>query len=52
LEQRGGSIKEIADSVGIEDQVYFSSMFKKITGKSPKNYMKNLVEHKTTSSDN
>jgi AraC-like DNA-binding protein len=44
LEQRKGSIKEIADAVGIEDQVYFSSMFKKVTGKSPKNYMRNLAE--------
>jgi AraC-like DNA-binding protein len=45
LERREGSIKEIADSVGIEDQVYFSSMFKKITGKSPKHYMKDLSEN-------
>jgi AraC-like DNA-binding protein len=40
LERGSGSIKEIADFVGIEDPVYFSSMFKKVTGKSPKNYMK------------
>jgi AraC-like DNA-binding protein len=44
LEQRKGSIKEIADAVGIEDQVYFSSMFKKVTGKSPKKYMGDLAQ--------
>jgi AraC-like DNA-binding protein len=44
LEKRSGSIKEIADYVGIEDPVYFSSMFKKVTGKSPKNYMKGITE--------
>jgi AraC-like DNA-binding protein len=44
LERRTGSIKEIADFVGIEDPVYFSSMFKKITGKSPKNYMKGITD--------
>jgi YesN/AraC family two-component response regulator len=32
--------------VGIEDPVYFSSMFKKVTGKSPKNYMKGLIAEK------
>jgi AraC-like DNA-binding protein len=47
LEHRSGSIKEIADSVGIEDPVYFSGLFKKATGKSPKNYMKNLIESKS-----
>jgi AraC-like DNA-binding protein len=44
LERGKGSIKEIADFVGIEDQVYLSSMFKKVTGKSPKNYMKGIQE--------
>ena len=46
LEQRKGSIKEIANAVGIEDPLYFSSLFKQVTGKSPKNYMKDLTEAK------
>jgi AraC-like DNA-binding protein len=40
LEKRSGSIKEIADFVGIEDPVYLTSKFKKLKGKSPKNKMK------------
>jgi len=42
LERRTGSIKEISLAVGIEDPLYFSNLFKQITGKSPKNYMKEL----------
>jgi len=44
LQKRGSSIKEIALAVGIEDQLYFSRLFKQITGKSPREYMKNLIE--------
>jgi YesN/AraC family two-component response regulator len=40
LEERKSSIKEIASAVGIEDPLYFSNMFKQVTGKSPKNYIK------------
>ena len=47
LERRMGSIKEIANAVGIDDPLYFSTLFKQVTGKSPKHYMKNLVEDKT-----
>jgi len=42
LERRAGSIKEISFAVGIEDPLYFSNLFKQVTGKSPKNYMKEL----------
>jgi len=42
LERRSGSIKEISQAVGIEDQLYFSNLFKQVTGKSPKNYVKEL----------
>ena len=46
LERRKGSIKEIANAVGIEDPLYFSSLFKQVTGKSPKKYMQDLIERK------
>jgi AraC-like DNA-binding protein len=46
LERRSGSIKEIATAVGIEDPLYFSSLFKQVTGKSPKNYMKDIRDEK------
>ena len=45
LERRTGSIKEIALSVGIEDPLYFSNLFKQVTGKSPKNYMKEITSN-------
>jgi len=44
LQKRRGSVKEIALAVGIEDQLYFSRLFKQVTGKSPKVYMKDLIE--------
>jgi len=44
LEQRTGSIKEIALAVGVEPQ-YFSSLFKQVTGKSPKNYMREIIDN-------
>ena len=46
LEQRFGSIKEISLAVGIEDPLYFSHLFKQVTGKSPTNYIKELAEPK------
>jgi len=49
LENRMGSIKEIANTVGFEDPLYFSTLFKQVTGKSPKNYMKELIEDKAKS---
>jgi YesN/AraC family two-component response regulator len=42
LERRKGSVKEIGIAVGIEDPQYFSNLFKQVTGKSPKNYMKEV----------
>jgi len=47
LENRSGSVKEIAHAVGIDDPLYFSSLFKQVTGKSPRNYMKNLIDEKS-----
>jgi AraC-like DNA-binding protein len=47
LEKRSGSIKEIARAVGFEDPLYFSTLFKQAVGKSPRNYMKELIESKT-----
>ena len=46
LEKRGGSIKEIAQAVGIEDPYYFSTIFKQFTGKTPTSYMKSLIDFK------
>jgi AraC-like DNA-binding protein len=46
LQMRKGSVKEIALAVGFEDQIYFSSMFKKVMGKSPANYVKGIIEEK------
>ena len=43
LERRKGTIKEIAMAVGIDDPLYFSSLFKQVTGRSPKNYMKEII---------
>ena len=43
LQKRTGSIKEIALAVGIEDPLYFSNLFKQVTGRSPKNYMTALI---------
>ena len=37
------SIKEIAYSTGFSDPLYFSRIFKKYSGKSPKNYKKTLT---------
>jgi len=44
LEKRRGSIKEIAQAVGIDDPLYFSRVFKQMCGKSPTEYMRGLVE--------
>lgn len=37
-------IREIADAVGVEDTAYFSKMFKKYTGYSPREYERTLKE--------
>jgi len=43
LERREGSVKEIAQAVGMEDPLRFSKMFKQYTGKTPTNFMKGLI---------
>jgi AraC-like DNA-binding protein len=48
LEKRKGSIKEIANAVGIEDPQYFSNLFKQVTGKSPTSYMKEIADSSAT----
>jgi AraC-like DNA-binding protein len=42
LEKRKSSIKEVANAVGIKNSLYFSKLFKQVTGKSPRNYMKEI----------
>ncbi len=38
LKQRGSMVKEVSIKVGIEDQLYFSRLFKKYYGMSPSEY--------------
>ena len=52
LERRKGSVKEIANAVGIDDPLYFSNMFKQVTGRSPKNYMKDIIDSNDMIEDN
>jgi AraC-like DNA-binding protein len=42
LEKRSGTIKEAAQAVGIDDPLYFSTLFKKHTGLSPSQFIKKL----------
>jgi AraC-like DNA-binding protein len=51
LEKRKGSIKEIANAVGIDDPQYFSNLFKQVIGRSPKNYMKDVITDKSEKND-
>nr|AGS54133.1 response regulator receiver protein [uncultured bacterium contig00021] len=44
MKRDGSSIKEIAISVGIDNPLYFSTLFKQIMGKSPSEYMKDMPE--------
>ena len=44
LEKRGGSVKEIANAVGIDDPLYFSKVFKQMCGRSPTEYVRYLIE--------
>jgi AraC-like DNA-binding protein len=44
LEKRGGSIKEIANAVGIDDPYRFTIQFKQMCGKTPSDYMKYLIK--------
>ena len=44
LEKRWGSIKEIANAVGIEDPYRFTIQFKQMCGKTPTDYMKYLIK--------
>ncbi|MHA6483246.1 response regulator transcription factor [Paenibacillus sp. strain BS8-2] len=43
LRSSGFKVKDVATSVGIEDSRYFSQVFKKMTGYSPKEYADNNV---------
>jgi AraC-like DNA-binding protein len=43
LEKRSGSVKEISYAVGFNDPLYFSTMFKQVTGKSPTLYVRELA---------
>lgn len=43
MKEKRYSIKEIALMVGFEEASYFSTCFKKIHGKSPKQYMEELI---------
>ena len=36
------SISEISEKLGYQDPLYFSNVFKKATGVSPRNYRKNI----------
>lgn len=40
--QSGSSVKETANELGFSSQNYFSTVFKRITGHSPRNYTKGL----------
>jgi len=44
LEKRSGSVKEIAQAVGIEDSQYFSRVFKQCTGKSPTEWQRTRLD--------
>jgi AraC-like DNA-binding protein len=46
MKRDGSSIKDIAMSVGIDNPLYFSTLFKKITGKSPSDFIKGAEEEK------
>ena len=43
LQDRKGTVQEIAYAVGIEDPAYFTRLFKQVMGKSPNQYMKGLI---------
>ena len=40
------SLLEIAGLVGFDDQSYFTKIFKKITGMTPRQYKSQIVEEK------
>lgn len=44
LHQDKAPLSEVAEMVGYEDTVHFSKLFKKYTGFSPKQYIKNIAE--------
>ena len=47
LQNRKGTVNEIAYAVGIEDPAYFTRLFKQVMGKSPKNYMKGIIDERS-----
>jgi two-component system, response regulator YesN len=46
LKNKDNTIKELAISVGMEDQFYFNRVFKKKTGVSPSEFRKKYFKHK------
>ena len=44
LSDQSLAIKDVAYSVGFSDQMYFSKVFKKHTGKTPTEYKRLIVE--------
>jgi AraC-like DNA-binding protein len=46
LSQSNLRISDVADKIGYEDTFYFSRLFKKITGKSPRDYRNSVIRKK------
>ncbi|MEO8415790.1 MAG: AraC family transcriptional regulator [Ginsengibacter sp.] len=46
LSQSNLRISDIADKIGYEDTFYFSRLFKKVTGKSPRDYKNSISMNK------
>jgi AraC-like DNA-binding protein len=51
LQKHRNSIKEIARAVGFENPLNFSTAFKQIMGKSPRNYMQDFITGQSDSLD-
>lgn len=51
LSQEKVPLSEVAEMVGYEDIVHFSKLFKKYTGFSPKQFVKNKIENSVANTD-